>query len=127
MRRQPILPTKKEQAWSETASSYRQSLHEDLYPKNQPWTPVTSGLTGTIEAGYTSIGPVSVFGLSIDGPTTSSAGYIDLPFTVSQSSVFGVSVDGAAKAATINKGASRLYLPDWSGAGRVLISGVVVS
>ena len=126
MRRSPILPTKKEQGWSETASAYRQSLHEDLYPKDVTWTPNKSGVTGTIDASYVRMGRLCSFGISIEGPTTSTSGYLDLPFEVYQACVFNVAVEGLNKAALVNKGESRLYLPDWGATSRAVISAVVV-
>jgi hypothetical protein len=126
--RLPILPTKQEQGWSETASSYRQSLHESLYPKDVAWNPSVGSVTSaSITGSYVPMGRFYSFAIDIQGPTTSTAGYIDLPFEVAQLSVFNVAVSGLNKPAVINKGASRLYLPDWSGAANALISGVVVA
>lgn len=128
MNRIPILPTKRENSWSETASTYRQSLHESLFPKDPTWIPIVGGVTSaSVSGSYIPMGRYYSFAISIEGPTSSTSGYIDLPFPVSQLSVFNVAVSGLNQAATINNGESRLYLPDWTGAGRVFISGTAIS
>lgn len=128
MNRQPILPVKKEPGWTDTASAYRQSLHEDIYPKDQSWTPSTGGVTSaSITGSYVRMARQTSFSIDIQGPTASSSGYIDLPFMVAQASVFNVAVTGLNQSATVNKGESRLYLPNWTTTSRALVSGVTVS
>ena len=127
-RRIPILPVRKEPGWTEDALAYRKSVHEDLYPIPPVWNPLAGSVTlDSISGSYVPMGRFYSFAIDIQGPTTSTAGYIDLPFEVAQLSVFNVAVSGLNKPAVINKGASRLYLPDWSGAANALISGVVVA
>lgn len=128
MNREPLLP-KSENGWSKDANSYRKALHDDLYPKNQAWNPPTGGVTSaSVAAEYSSVGRLWAFSILIEGPTTASGGaYLDLPFSAGQYSVFSVAVGGVMKPAIVDKGSSRLYLPDWTGAARAVISGVVVS
>lgn len=127
MKRQPILP-KSDRAWNEDSNAYRKALHEDVYPKDQAWTPATGGVTGDVSGAYVRMGRMWSVSVVVEAPTSASVGaYVDLPFEVSQASVFGVAVGGTMKAAIINKGESRLYLPDWPPSGRAVISGVVVT
>lgn len=125
-RRQPILP-KSEKAWTEDANGYRKAFHEDIYPKGQAWTPVTGMISAaSITGSYVRSGRISVFSVVMDGVTVSSGGYFDLPFAVSQAAVFSVSDGTTNRPGTIEAGGSRVYLTAFS-AGRVIISGVVVS
>ncbi len=125
--RRPILPVKNEPSWSSDALAYRTSLDESIFPRDALWTPLAGSVTlASISGSYISMGRFYSFSISIEGPTTSTAGYIDLPVTVAQLSVFNVAVSGLNKPAIVSKGENRLYLPDWSGAARALISGVVV-
>ena len=128
MRRSPILPNS-EKGWSESANAYRQSLHEDLYPKEIAWSPTAPGTTnGGISGSYIRMGRFYSFSIVLEAPTSSSPGaYIDLPFAVQQASVFSVAVGGLVKPGIVNKGEVRLYLPDWSTSSRAVISGVAVS
>lgn len=128
MKRQPILP-KTDRSWNEDSNAYRKALHEDMYPKDQAWTPETGGVSATsITGSYVRMARMWAFSVTMEAPTTASVGaYIDLPFEVSQSAVFSVVVGGTMKAAIINKGESRLYLPDWTASGRAVISGQAIS
>lgn len=128
MNRTPVLPSKKDPSWSNDSSGYRQSLHENLYPKDTAWIPKITGVTSTaITASFVQMGRFWSFAISIEGVTTSTAGNITLPFEVAQMSVFNVAVGGLNMAATIEKGQTILILPNWTSAARALISGVMVN
>lgn len=128
MNRTPVLPSKKDQSWSDASTAYRQSLHENLYPKDTPWNPVITGVSSTaVTASFVQMGRFWSFAISIEGVTTSTAGTITLPFEVAQMSVFNVAVGGLNMPATIEKGQTTLILPNWTSAARALISGVAVN
>jgi len=125
--RQPLLPKPEKQA-SQDWNAYRKALHEDLYPKATAWTPsyglvATSSVTGE----YTHVAGLWFFSVVMETPTASVGAYFDLPFEAAQYAVFSVAISGTMKAATVDKGSSRVYLPDFGPVGRAVISGLVVA
>lgn len=125
-RKQPLLPNS-EKGWTEGANAYRKAIHEDLYPKGQEWEPTTGGVTFTSKTGsYVRSGRILIFSVVMEGVSVSSGGYFDLPTNVTQAAVFSIADGSGMKAGIIEAGGSRVYLPTLS-AGRVIISGTVVS
>ena len=121
--RTPILPLVPDK---ESADAYRKSLHENLFPNEIAWAPISSGVTGTFTAGYFGMGRVWSFSISITSGTSSPGSYIDLPITAYQTTIFNVSVGGLNKPANVNKNTTRLYLPEWT-SQEATISGVMVA
>lgn len=127
MNRQPILP-KSDQKMSQESNAYRKALHEALYPKGVEWNPSTGGVSSSSISGeYVGMGRMTVFSVVLEGSSAGAGAYIDLPVTVSQDAVFNVAIGTTYKFGVVAKGASRLYLPEWTPSGRAVISGVTVS
>ncbi|MES2367607.1 MAG: hypothetical protein V4563_17155 [Pseudomonadota bacterium] len=102
-------------------------LFDDLYPQLQPFTPALVGVTDspTVTSNLVRMGRLWNVNIEITGSSTASGAYLELPFISFATSLFLIKMDTDAtpKVAYIEKNTTRLYLPDWTGVSRVIISG----
>lgn len=102
---------------------------DDIYPQIQPFTPTLVNVSNPDNYTVTTdlIRQARLWSVNIDivGSSTSTNGYMELPFTSFATSLFLVKMDTdtTPKVAYIEKNTTRLILPDWTSATRVIISG----
>ncbi len=107
-------------------------VQDDIYPQTQVFTPTISGLSAnpgpvSITGGSNRIiGPMWAVAVIVSGGSIASGAYFDLPFNVKNTAVFSVRFeDGSGKMALCDINEKRVYLPDWTTTGRVVINGMV--
>ncbi len=100
---------------------------DDLYPQLQTFTPVLVGVTGdpVVTSDLVRMGRLWNVNIEVNGTSTASGAYLELPFTSFATSLFLIKMDTdtTPKVAYIEKNTTRLYLPDWTNVTRVIISG----
>lgn len=128
MRNRPVFPQQID-GIQDDWKRYFKSLHDDLYPQIQGFTPVVPGLDGGVVSSQLArqgrLWNVNITIVPIETESTTSGAYLDLPFVSFADASFVVNVDAnQTLSAYILKNTSRLFLPDWTSSSRVIISGM---
>jgi hypothetical protein len=110
----------------EVWKTFLKSMYDDLYPKIQPFSPLVAGMTGgTVSGGYSRQGRHWIISVVVQGSSSTSSAYFEIPFNASTVSVFTVKIGNDLKPAKVNLGENKVYLPNWTSSEPVYINGIL--